>query len=325
MSSQVITGDCLESLRRLPDESVHCCVTSPPYWGLRDYGIDGQLGMESSPDEYVHKMTDVFREVMRVLRNDGTLWLNLGDSYSASVTAKTKTFGNPDFNGTRPSREATLVPSRTIPVYLKAKDLVGIPWLVAFALRADGWYLRQDIIWAKPNPMPESVKDRCTRSHEYIFLLSKASKYYYDATAIEEPAKWERWGDQTENKKHPGTANHLGGKLKSELPIRDKKNKRDVWWITPQPFRGAHFATYPQKLVEPCILAGCPLAGTVIDPFSGSGTTGVVAKQLGRNYIGLELNPEYAEMSRKRIAETFPEIPPPEPQIQQTDSWLEEL
>lgn len=293
---EIITGDCLESLHGLPSESVHCCITSPPYWGLRDYGIEGQVGLEESPDQYVQKIVEVFREVRRVLRDDGTLWVNLGDSYAGSWgnygghnrgkgTQRQITVGslvpNPAYDGLENWRP----PASKKLAGIKEKDLIGIPWSVAFALRADGWFLRSDIIWAKPNPMPESVKDRCTRSHEYIFMFSKSRRYYYDSAAIAEDTV------------------SAGVKTGSSK----KKNKRDVWFVSPAQFEGAHFATYPPKLVEPCVLAGCPQGGTILDPFCGSGTTGVVALNHGRNFIGLELNPEYAEMSRNRIlSETRP-------------------
>lgn len=331
MGYKIITGDCLQSLQGLPSESVHCCVTSPPYWGLRDYGISGQLGMEDSSEDYVHKMVLVFREVRRVLRDDGTLWLNLGDTYANNGTGGNGATGGRD----KSTLQSPMLPinttpvKRSVPVGIKIKDLVGIPWMVAFALRADGWYLRQDIIWAKPNPMPESVKDRCTRSHEYLFLLSKSPKYFYDAQAIAEPLlRPEEAGRKTPAK--------FGGANKSVEAIKQSrlhsgneyrgtptgtKNKRDVWFIAPHPFRGAHFATFPPKLIEPCILAGCPLDGTVLDPFCGSGTTGLVARGLGRKFIGLELNPEYAEMSRKRIEDA----PAPEIVLPAETDWLAEL
>ena len=298
MTVRILRGDCIDMLRTLPEVSVHCCVTSPPYFGLRDYGVDGQIGLEPTPDEFVAKLVDVFREVHRVLRDDGTLWLNLGDSYAANRAYQVpSTKGGPKHSDSQSAGGKGSV----VPDGLKPKDLIGIPWRVAFALQEAGWYLRQDIIWHKPNPMPESVRDRCTKSHEYIFLLSKGPKYYFDAKAIEEPAKWERWGDQTENKKHSGTAKHLGGKTLAELPIRDKKNKRSVWTVTTKPFKGAHFATFPPDLIEPCILAGCPEGGVVLDPFGGSGTTAGVALAHGRRAILCELNPEYAALVPARV------------------------
>jgi len=267
-------GDCLESLRRLPDQCVQTCVTSPPYWGLRDYGVDGQLGLEPTPDEYVEKMVAMFREVWRVLRDDGTVWLNLGDSFASGGR------GGPD---------------------LKPKDLYGVPWRVAFALQADGWYLRQDIIWHKPNPMPESVTDRCTKAHEYIFLLSKKARYFYDNEAIKEegviPAGVRAAKGSSERAAQPGVNSRP-----PEYKIYDgKRNKRSVWTLPTQPYPGAHFATFPPKLIEPCILAGAPKVGVVLDPFMGSGTTGMVAVQHGRKFIGVELKPEYFKMARERI------------------------
>lgn len=295
---EIKIGDCLESLRQMPDQSVHCCVTSPPYFGLRDYGVAGQIGLEPTPDEFVRALVGVMREVRRVLRDDGTLWLNLGDSY-CSTAPGTRNSPQPRGNRNNPEQWANKRPPT--PAGLKPKDLIGIPWRVAFALQADGWYLRQDIIWHKPNPMPESVKDRCTKAHEYIFLLSKKARYYFDAASIEEDAKWERWGNQTESKKHSGTAKHLGGKTLAELPIRDKKNRRSVWSVPTKPFKGAHFAAFPPDLIEPCVLAGCPAGGTVLDPFGGSGTTAGVALAHDRNAILCELNPEYAELVPARI------------------------
>lgn len=336
--NKIYQGDVLEILKTFPDESIHCCVTSPPYWGLRDYGVEGQIGLEKTPEEYVSKMVEVFREVKRVLRKDGTLWLNLGDSYAMKFGGgKGRKSGT-----TKAAVDEIEKPPREIPPGLKPKDLVGIPWMVAFALRADGWYLRQDIIWHKPNCMPESVKDRCTKAHEYIFLLSKNRKYYYDNEAIKEDAK------------------------------TGKRNKRSVWTVTTKPFKGAHFAVFPEDLIEPCILAGtspqaCEICGApwervverkrfkrnelppsdpryrpnvyqgayngingkgdagytetktigwqptctcqnegkgrciVLDPFMGSGTTAVVALKHNRNYIGIELNPEYIKIAEKRI------------------------
>jgi len=323
--NKIITGDVFDILKTLPDKSIHCCITSPPYWNLRDYGtgiwvggdvnckhvrtnkksknnitghknfdkmlgvgdaiqkdvcsycgarrIDSQIGLEKTPDEYVKKIVNVFKEIKRILRDDGTVWLNLGDTYSSKNN-----------NG------------------LKPKDLIGIPWMIAFALRNDGWYLRQDIIWKKPNPMPESVKDRCTKSHEYIFLLSKNKKYYYDYKSIKEPAK--NWGTRDRSKMRNGTIDpklkHHGltGKPDEKNPM---KNKRSVWTVVPKSFKGAHFATFPPDLIIPCVLAGCPEGGIVLDPFSGAGTTALVSKMNKRNYIGIELNPKYVKLSEKRL------------------------
>lgn len=308
----LIVGDCRQALQSLPDQSVNCVVTSPPYFGLRDYGVDGQIGLEQTPAEFVAKLVEVFSEVHRVLRDDGTLWLNLGDTYAADrggTTPPAQTVaGGVNGKGGEKERRGQAEgynPTRDCRRYgLKHKDLIGIPWRVAFALQEAGWYLRQDIIWHKPNPMPESVRDRCTKAHEYLFLLTKSPKYYFDSEAIKEPAKWERWGNQTEKKSHSGTAKHLGGKTLSELPIRDKKNKRSVWSVpTGGGFKGAHFATFPPDLIEPCILAGCPEGGVVLDPFGGSGTTAGVALAHNRRAIICELNPEYAAMVPARVEE----------------------
>ncbi len=304
-SFPVIVGDALAELRRMPEASIHCAVTSPPYWGLRDYGVDGQMGLESTPQEYAARMVALFAEVRRVLRDDGTLWLNLGDSYIASPRGKKP--GNFEKSTlTNPYRNEEVAPpidktKRCSSQDLKTKDLVGIPWMVAFALRSDGWYLRSDIIWAKPNPMPESVTDRPTKAHEYLFLMSKSAKYFYDADVVREPsrepgrvrddpvggASWERRQQHGE-----------GGVVTGATT----RNLRSVWEIPTQAFPGAHFATFPEKLAEPCILAGCPAGGTVLDPFAGSGTVAVVAAKHGRSCVSIELNPEYAAMARARIA-----------------------
>ena len=299
----ILHGDCIESLKSLEDQSINTCVTSPPYWGLRNYNNESkQLGMEDTPEEFVENLVNVFREVKRVLRDDGTVWLNLGDSYSSggrTTTTNQSLRGDKEYGVTRPK------PSKGI----KPKDLIGIPWRVAFALQADGWYLRQDIIWHKPNPMPESVRDRCTKSHEYIFLLSKNVKYYYDHEAIKEDSVF------TNSKGEIGKANstkNIGKNVldKEGFEIRDglknmgvylKRNKRSVWTITTKPFKGAHFATFPKDLIEPCVLAGCPKGGTVLDPFGGSGTTGIVAAQHNRNAVLLELNQEYIDLAKARI------------------------
>lgn len=278
---QILIGDVRTKLGEIADGTIQTCVTSPPYWGLRDYGNDAQIGLEQSPEEYVKELVNVFREVKRVLRQDGTLWLNLGDSYSGSGKG---------------------------PADLKPKDLIGIPWLVAFALQADGWYLRQDIIWAKPNPMPESVTDRCTKSHEYIFLLSKSRKYYYNSEAIQEPARVgysseefipSSYKDLADNKNIKSAAVGASSNNRSD-EWKMTRNKRDVWTINTQPYKGAHFAVMPEALVKPCILAGSKVGDIVLDPFLGSGTVGLVALELHRKVIGIELNPEYAEIARKR-------------------------
>ena len=319
MAWQLYQGDALETLKQMEDESIHCCVTSPPYWGLRDYGVDGQLGLEPTPDEYVAKMVEVFREVKRVLRDDGTLWLNLGDSYMGSwgnyaPTGKggqrakqVERWRRGAYEGKEDWRPPTSMKQEGI----KPKDLVGIPWMVAFALRADGWYLRQDIIWHKVNAMPESVKDRCTKAHEYIFLLAKSAQYYYDNKAIKEPIKeisirraeygWDCDRPSTKNASMNGEGIHTK-KMGTRFVNPDGRNKRSVWTVTTKPFKEAHFATFPPEIPETCIKAGCPEGGTVLDPFAGAGTTLYVSEQLGRNSIGIELNPEYCEIIRCRMA-----------------------
>ena len=387
MTVEILRGDNRETLKTLKDKSINMVVTSPPYWGLRDYGtatwvggdpncphmrltkiskntttghagmfkqgnvvgdaiyksvcpkcgakrMDSQLGLEETPEEYVNNLVGVFREIKRVLRDDGTVWLNLGDSYSSGgrrTTTNQSLRGDKDYGVTRPA------PSKGI----KPKDLIGIPWRVAFALQQDGWYLRQDIIWHKPNPMPESVRDRCTKAHEYIFLLSKNVKYYYDHEAIKEPIT-----DSTakrllqkniDNQKgseraHAGEKpngnmkalgrkkfdSSMGGggtsfvghsgykKSDGSYMISPTRNKRSVWTVTTKPFKEAHFATFPMDLIEPCILAGCPEAGTVLDPFGGSGTTGIVASNHNRNAILCELNDEYSDIAEKRLGSNFP-------------------
>jgi DNA modification methylase len=284
----IYCADALAVLATLPDCSVQCCVTSPPYWGLRDYGVAGQLGLESTPAEYVEKMVAVFREVRRVLSDRGTLWLNLGDSYAGSGKGRMGD-GSHSLNGGDKQHTNRGSTEGVIPKYddgLKPKDLVGIPWRVAFALQADGWYLRQDIIWSKPNPMPESVTDRCTKSHEYLFLLAKSARYYFNADAIAERAS---------------VSPHAAGYVSGEEYAVGTRNKRSVWTVTTQPYKEAHFATFPPKLIEPCILAGCPAGGVVLDCFSGSGTTGLVALQHGRRYVGIELSREYCDIAVKRM------------------------
>jgi DNA modification methylase len=287
----ILVGDCIESMRSMADQSVHCCVTSPPYFGLRDYGHDGQIGLEPTPEEYVRKMVEVFREVRRVLRDDGTLWLNLGDSYARQGGKVSEQSRHWDGRERDPGAMHSTRHVDNMPGF-KPKDLIGIPWRVAFALQADGWYLRQDIIWHKPNPMPESVRDRCTKAHEYIFLMAKSERYYFDSEAIRVPAK-----ASSENIRFGGI------KSKNVSKQYDNANKRSVWTVTTKPFKGAHFATFPPDLIEPCILAGCPEGGTVLDPFGGSGTAGLVASRHNRRYILCELNSEYAEMARHRISE----------------------
>ena len=281
--NKIYCGDALDVLKGFQNESVNCCVTSPPYYGLRDYGISGQIGRENTPEEYVQRLTDIFSEVKRVLKKDGTLWLVIGDSYAGSNQAA----GAKELNSVQRSNKGCLyMPKQKrsllskLPGY-KPKDMIGIPWMTAFALRENGWYLRQDIIWAKGNPMPEQKRDRCTKSHEYVFLFSKSRKYYFDCDAIREPASG-----------MPGRYNRDG-----------KRNRRDVWFVNMKKTKSAHFATYPEALIEPCILAGCPKEGIVLDPFMGSGTTAVVAVRYNRNYVGIELNPEYIEIAVNRIEE----------------------
>ena len=295
----IMVGDCRESLRTLPDQSVHCVVTSPPYFGLRDYGVGGQLGLEPTPAEFVAAMVEVFREVRRVLRDDGTLWLNLGDSYASKPTG---TLGSKiTLGGGRDNQAAALGRPDKSGFGLAEKQLIGIPWRVAFALQDDGWYLRQDIIWHKPNPMPESVRDRCTKAHEYIFMFSKRPKYHFDSDAMKEPGVI-----PAGTKGAKGSAARQAEKGVNARPPEYKvydgmRNRRSVWTVQTRPFKEAHFATYPPALIEPCILAGCPVGGTVLDPFFGAGTTGLVAQRHGRNWIGCELNPEYAEIAAARL------------------------
>ena len=297
------TGNCLDILPTMEAGSVNCCVTSPPYFGLRDYGNDEQIGLEETPEAFVESLVKVFREVKRVLADDGTLWLNLGDSYASNQSAGDRVTKYSDKQTTNAGKKGG---KQRVPDGLKSKDLIGIPWRVALALQADGWYLRQDIIWSKPNPMPESVTDRCTKAHEYIFLLSKKAKYFYDAEAVKEQAsestnnrdKYARTGNAKENR--DGYINHLDPKSGTHRDCEGQRNKRSVWEVTTQPYSGAHFATFPPDLIKPCILAGCPAGGTVLDPFGGSGTTGMVALELGRNAELIELNPDYVDIIEGR-------------------------
>ena len=298
----LMQGDCLSSMSNLPDKSVNCCVTSPPYYGLRDYGVEGQAGLEATPEEYIANMVKVFAEVKRVLRDDGTLWLNIGDSYAGYHGNKNKSYEDAPSNkgGYFESQRKSTANKHG----LKQKDLIGIPWMLAFSLRADGWYLRQDIIWAKPNPMPESVRDRCTKSHEYIFLFSKKPKYYFDNAAIAETlaeSSKKRLSQDVENQQGservPGKTN---GAMKA-VSKGETRNKRSVWTVSTKPYKGAHFATFPPDLIKPCILAGCPTGGTVIDPFGGSGTVAGVAIKHGRKAIICELNDAYHELIPKRV------------------------
>jgi DNA modification methylase len=336
-------GDCLESLRTLPDGCVQTCVTSPPYFGLRDYGHEGQIGLEDTPDAFVAKLVEMFREVRRVLRDDGTLWLNLGDSYSTHAAGKV---ADPMAKSTLAGVRSQVVANESsrargdyyrTPGGLPEKNLIGIPWRVAFALQADGWYLRQDIIWSKPNPMPESVRDRCTKAHEYIFLLSKGPRYYFDAKAIAEPLQSSSIArlsqatldQQAGSSRVPGKTNgnmkaagpRFGGnkygdhddernrtKSGNEWTGSEARNRRSVWTVTTKPYGGAHFATFPPDLIEPCILAGAPEGGVVLDPFGGSGTTAGVALAKGRKAILCELNPKYAALVPARVASIMAEM-----------------
>lgn len=339
---QIREGDALTKLAEMEAGSVQTCVTSPPYFGLRDYGMDGQLGLEKTPEAYVAALVGVFREVRRVLSDDGTVWLNLGDSYAHNVNASDSTSNRSSTLGIRDGKPGRGVKQwntprgeRSIPDGLKPKDLIGIPWMVAFALRAEGWYLRSDIIeevelycpcgcgyvleeriwrhsqdreiiWKKPNPMPESVTDRPTKSHEYIFLLSKSAQYFYDAEAILEQAAWAYWGEQTIKKEQQGTVKWMTGRGQSEREENGTRNKRSVWTVATHSFPDAHFATFPPKLIEPCILAGSREGDTVLDPFAGAGTTGLVALRHNRHFIGIELNPSYCEMARRRVLNDAP-------------------
>jgi DNA modification methylase len=299
--NRVFFGDCRDSLRQLAGEGLKAqtCVTSPPYFGLRDYGHPGQLGLEPTPDEYVKNMVDVFRCVRDVLADDGTLWLNIGDSY-----CNTDKWGGGGNTGKQTVADDGSVPSWAV---RKKRELIGIPWLLAFALRADGWYLRQDIIWHKPNPMPESVRDRCTKAHEYVFLMSKAERYYFDSQAMKEPAAHP---EGPGNKRHKYTEAHEAGDERhrtkaglTKVGAREFRNRRSVWTVATEPYSGAHFAVFPPALIEPCILAGSRSGDIVLDPFFGSGTTGQVAQQLGRQWIGCEINPAFDPLQRARTAQ----------------------
>ena len=312
MAVRIINGDCRTVLATLPDESVHCCITSPPYFNLRNYQVAGQIGLEDTPDAYIAEMVAVFREVRRVLRSDGTLWLNIGDSYAQSeIRHRNKESASSGLANSQGdwSRNVAQV-GRKLNHGLKPKDLIGIPWMLAFALRADGWWLRQDIIWAKPNPMPESVTDRCTKAHEYLFLLTKSARYHYDAEAIAEDAN--TFGRQNTNGLSPkAVAKQELGHFSTKTGLVDpyayeSRNRRSVWTIATQPFREAHFATFPPALVEPCIKAGCPAGGAVLDPFGGAGTVGLVADRLQRDAVLIELNPAYADMARERVTGDAP-------------------
>jgi DNA modification methylase len=308
----IINADVLQGLRMLPDNSIDCCVTSPPYYALRDYGVNGQIGLEPTPELYIDKLAEVFEQVRRVLKPEGTLWLNIGDSYAGSNKGKGKKT-DADDNNLQPqaSTIGDTITTWNLPNY-KNKDLIGIPFMLAFALRAKGWYLRQDIIWAKPNPMPESVTDRCTKSHEYIFLLTKSAHYYFDNQAIIEPAAFDNRSNflRTPSKKYlqsstgtfsVQTLNKGNSRRWREIDGHCIRNKRDVWFVPTKPMNEAHFATFPQKLIKDCILAGCPENGIVLDCFMGSGTTAITARKQNRKYIGIELNSDYIKIADKRL------------------------
>jgi len=296
-------GDCRETMREWARQGVKAqtCVTSPPYYGLRDYGHEGQIGLEETPEQYIAAMVEVFRCVWDVLEDNGTLWLNIGDSYYNYRPGKGQALVKQSVANNDQDLPQTCARRGNKLDGLKEKDLIGIPWMLAFALRADGWYLRQDIIWHKPNPMPESVQDRCTKAHEYIFLLSKSQKYHYDIDAIKEEA---HTTDASDRNRDESRLNNTPGRTRmAGLTTNhyETKNKRSVWTVTTKPYEGAHFAVFPQDLIEPCILAGAPVGGVVLDPFMGSGTTAQVAQHLGRKYLGCELNPAYAELQSKRL------------------------
>jgi DNA modification methylase len=296
-------GDCRETMRRWAAEGVkvQTCVTSPPYFGLRDYGHEGQIGLEQTPEQYITAMVEVFRCVKDVLADDGTLWLNIGDSYAAN-----RTYQVPSTKGGPKHSDSQSVGGKgsKVPEGLKPKDLIGIPWMLAFALRADGWYLRQDIIWHKPNPMPESVRDRCTKAHEYIFLMSKSDRYFFDSEAMREDCT-RGYEGKAGGKKRESIGDGQRG-LALTQTLDGKRNRRSVWTVATRPYKGAHFATFPTALIEPCILAGSRPGDIVLDPFMGSGTTAQVALQHGRQYLGCELNPEYAPLQEQRISNAKP-------------------
>lgn len=331
MNYNIICGEARSALSKIESGSVRCCVTSPPYYRLRDYGSEGQIGLEHTPEQYIQKLVKVFQEVRRVLSDDGTLWVNIGDSYAGSGKGSA---AYPDQLSEKQRSNAGMCGAKKVlqcdTSSYKRKELIGIPWMLAFALRADGWYLRQDIIWAKPNPMPESVKDRCTKSHEYIFLLTKSPRYYFDAEAIKEPAvgfdvslpagskgtmypnsrrrkgnarTFRGGGVYTNNQSFFNSREVEKGSTGNVPNLTGKRNKRDVWTVATRGYKGAHFATFPEQLITPCILAGTEAGDTVLDPFSGAGTTGIAALRNGRSYIGIEINPSYTELQEQRIKE----------------------
>lgn len=328
----ILLGNCIDTLKTLPDNSVDCCVTSPPYYALRDYGVDGQIGLEDTPDEFIEKLANVFEQVRRILKPEGTLWVNMGDSYAGSWKGAANYPDNAMNYKQGTNRGMLGVPTclKKISGY-KPKDLIGIPWMLAFALRSKGWYLRQDIIWHKENCMPESVTDRCTKAHEYIFLFSKSRHYHFDSQAIREPAvgfdtsaprgsvgnfhpnagrrpkgntpTFRGGNAYTKNRSFDNSAERIRDSHGNVPNLTGLRNKRSVWNVATAQMTEAHFATFPEKLIQPCILAGCPENGVVLDPFMGSGTTAIVARKLGRNYIGIEINPKYVEMAERRIKE----------------------
>jgi len=306
--NKIIFGDCRDTMRRWASEGVKAqmCVTSPPYFGLRDYGHEGQIGLEQTPEQYISAMVEVFQCVRDVLADDGTLWLNIGDSYANDG----KWGGSSGGKHAKALHGNTSVGRTKVNTGLKPKDLIGIPWVLAFALRADGWYLRQDIIWHKPNPMPESVRDRCTKAHEYMFLLSKSERYFFDSEAMKEPAVGNASGAAASFKRNgskreqtiPGQGYGTHRPEREDVAYNETRNRRSVWTIATRPYKGAHFATFPPALIEPCILAGSRPGDIVLDPFMGSGTTAQVALQHGRQYLGCELNAAYAELQSQRIS-----------------------
>ena len=308
--NKIVVGDAEKVLSTFPSNSIDCCVTSPPYFGLRDYGVEGQIGLEDTPETYVKRLIKVFNQVYRVLKSTGTFWLNVGDSYAGSGR------GKGDVNRKGVQQKASFIGDKFDKPYklagYKNKDLIGIPWMLAFALRNEKFYLRQDIIWHKPNPMPESIKDRCTKSHEYIFLLTKSSTYYFDNRAILEPAAYDgrkdtrfkgsnKYSDSPTGLNVQSFAEKGHERWANKIEGQPARNKRDVWTIPTRSFKGAHFATFPPDLIKPCILAGCPVDGVILDPFFGAGTTGLVALQLRRNFIGVDLNPEYVKIAEERL------------------------
>jgi len=311
----ILEGSSLNLLKQLPSNSIDSCITSPPYWQLRDYKVEDQIGREKDPEEYIKKLVEIFNEVNRILKKTGTLWLNIGDTYAGGNKATGKVWRDSEESGESPKHskfqtknEGSIVTERTpVPKGMKRKDLVGIPWMLAFALRANGWYLRQDIIWHKPSPMPESVEDRCTRAHEYVFLMSKSPKYYYNQQAIKEKSIHKESIEGRGYRRADEVANDPGFEIRAgfqNIPVGKTypvRNKRSVWKVAQVSYPGAHFATYPPKLIEPMILAGCPEGGTIIDPFGGAGTTAVVADRLNRNCISIDVSDKYCEMQYQRI------------------------